>query len=103
MAAAMDNQTQRAYRVVFEENADGRRRSRVETYTLARNGEGGVVIVPEHVYVNGDGVLTSETISYGDPYEADGVYLSGSADDVADFAFSGNEPISYPVPRPVFP
>ena len=103
MAAAMDNQTERAYRVIFEENADGRRRARIQTFTLAYDGEGGVVIIPEHVYVNGDGELTSETISYGSPYETDGVSLSGSTDDVADFAFSGNEPISYPVPAAVFP
>ena len=103
MAAAMDNQTERAYRVIFEEHADGRRRARIQTFTLAYDGEGGVVIIPEHVYVNGEGELTSETISYGSPYETDGVSLSGSTDDVADFAFSGNEPISYPVPAAVFP
>lgn len=103
MAAAMDNQTQRAYRAVFEENADGRRRVRIETFTLAHDGEGDVVIIPEHVYVNGDGDLMSETISYGDPYQTDGVYVGRSSDDVAEFALSGNEPISYPIPRAVFP
>ena len=103
MAAAIDNQTQRAYRVIFEENDDGRRRARIETFTLAHDGQGGVVIIPEHVYVNGDGELMSETISYGTPYETDGVYLSGSNDDVAEFALSGKEPISYPVPEAVFP
>ena len=77
MAAAMDNQTQRAYQVIFEENADGRRRARIQTFTLAHDGEGGVVIVPEHVYVDADGELTSETISYGSPYDTDGVYLAG--------------------------
>jgi hypothetical protein len=103
MAAAMDNQTERAYRVTFEEHSDGRRRARIQTFTLAHDGEGGVVIIPEHVYVNGEGELTSETISYGTPYETDGVHPSGSTADVADFAFSGNEPISYPVPAAVFP
>jgi hypothetical protein len=103
MAAAMDNQTQRAYRAVFEGNADGRRRVRIETFTLAHDGDGDVVIVPEHVYVDADGDLMSQTISYGNPYQVDGVYIGGSNDDVAEFAFSGNEPISYPVPRAVFP
>jgi hypothetical protein len=103
MAGALDNQRQRAYRVLFEENDDGRRRARVETYTLAHNGEGGVVIIPEHVYVDGDGELISQTISYGSPYETDGVYVSGSIDDVAGYAFTGDEPVAYRVPTAVFP
>ena len=103
MAAAMDNQTQRAFRAVFEENADGRRRVRIETFTLAHDGEGDVVIIPEHVYVDADGDLISETISYGDPYETDGVQIGAAHDDVAEFAFSGNEPIRYRVPQAVFP
>jgi hypothetical protein len=103
MAGALDNQTQRAYQVIFEENGDGRRRARIQTYTLAHDGEGGVVIIPEHVYVDGNGELTSQTISYGSPYDADGVSLSASTEDVAPLAFSGNEPITYPVPDAVFP
>ncbi len=103
MAAAMDNQTQRAYRAVFEENADGRRRVRIETFTLANDGEGDVVIIPEHVYVDADGGLMSETISYGAPYETNGVQIGAANDDVAEFAFSGNEPMSYRVPQAVFP
>ena len=61
------------------------------------------MIIPEHVYVDGNGELTSQTISYGSPYDADGVSLSASTEDVAPFAFSGNEPITYPVPEAVFP
>ena len=64
----LDNQTERAYQVIFEENGDGRRRARIQTFTLAHDGAGGVVIIPEHVYVNGEGELTSQTISYGSPY-----------------------------------
>ena len=102
MAAAMDNQTQRAYQVIFEENVDGRRRARIQTYTLAHDGQGGVSIIPEHVWVDADGELMSETISYGQPFAPDylGVVTSGH---VASFAFSGNEPFRYPVPRAVFP
>jgi hypothetical protein len=103
MAAAMDNQTQRAYQVIFEENADGRRRARIQTFTLADDGEGGASIVPEHVYVDANGELIAETISYGSPYDTSGETIPSSTDDVADFAFSGNEPISYKVPRAVFP
>ena len=103
MAAAMDNQTQRAYQVMFEENADGRRRARIQTFTLAHDGEGEVVIVPEHVYVDANGELIAETISYGSPYDTTAETVPSSTDDVADFAFSGDEPISYKVPRAVFP
>jgi hypothetical protein len=103
LVAAMDNQTQRAYRVVFERNGDGRRRARICTYSLAHDGEGGVVIVPEHVYVDGEGRLTSETISYGTPYEGGDSYLSAARDDVAPFVFSGDEPISSRVHAPAFP
>jgi hypothetical protein len=62
-----------------------------------------VVIIPEHVYVNGEGELTSQTISYGNPYPTDAVQLAAATDDVADFAFSGEEPITYPVAQAVFP
>ena len=103
VAGALDNQTERAYQVIFEENGDGRRRARIQTFTLAHDGAGGVVIIPEHVYVDGDGELTAQTISYGSPYATDGVHLSASTDDVAEFAFSGDEPITYPVPQAVFP
>jgi hypothetical protein len=103
MAAAMDNQTQRAYQVIFEENADGRRRARIQTFTLAHDGEGGVVIVPEHVFVDADGELIAETISYGSPYDTSGGSVTPIPDDVAPFVFSGDEPISYEVPRAVFP
>jgi hypothetical protein len=103
VAGALDNQTERAYQVIFEENGDGRRRARIQTFTLAHDGAGGVVIIPEHVYVNGEGELTSQTISYGSPYPADAVHLAAATDDVADFAFSGEEPITYPVAQAVFP
>ena len=103
MAAAMDSQTQRAYQVIFEENADGRRRARIQTFMLAHDGEGGVVIVPEHVFVDADGELIAETISYGSPYDTDGLPVVSSRDDVADFAFSGDEPFSAPVSRLPFP
>jgi hypothetical protein len=103
MAAAMDNQTQRAYQVIFEENPDGRRRARIQTFTLAHDVDGGVVIIPEHVFVDADGELTAETISYGSPYDTSDVTVTSSTDDVADFAFSGEKPFRYKVPRAVFP
>jgi hypothetical protein len=103
MASAMDNQTQRAYRVLFEENTDGRRRARIETYTLAHDGNGGVSIIPEHVWVDGEGNLTSETISYGRPFAPDLPMITSGVPDVAGFAFSGYEPFRYEVPRAVFP
>jgi hypothetical protein len=103
MAAAMDNQTQRAYQVVFEDHPDGRRRARIQTFTLANDGEGGVSIVPEHVYIDADGELVAETISYGTPYGDGGVTVTSSTEDVANFAFSGNQPFRYEVPRAVFP
>ena len=103
MAAAMDNQTQRAYQVIFEENADGRRRARIQTFTLAHDGEGGVSIVPEHVFVDANGELMAETISYGSPNDTSGLPVVSSTDGVADFAFSGDEPFRYKVPRALFP
>jgi hypothetical protein len=103
MAAAMDNQSQRGYQVIFEENADGRRRARIQTFTLAHDGEGEVVIVPEHVFVDANGDLISETISYGSPYDTSGLPVASFTDDVAEFVFSGDEPIRYTVPRAVFP
>ena len=103
MAAAMDNQTQRAYQVIFEENADGRRRARIQTFTLAHDGQGGVSIIPEHVCVDANGELMSETISYGQPFAPDYLGVVLSMDGVASFAFSGDEPYRYEVPRAVFP
>jgi hypothetical protein len=103
MAAAMDNQTHRAYQVIFEENTDGRRRARIQTFTLAHDDEGGVVIVPEHVFVDANGELIAESISYCSPDDTGGLPVVSSRDGVADFAFSGDEPFSYTVPRAVFP
>jgi hypothetical protein len=103
MVAAMDNQTQRAYQVIFERNADGRRRARIQTFTLAHDDDGEVVIVPEHVFVDANGDLISETISYGNPYDTSGTPVASFTNDVADFAFSGEEPIRYKVPGAVFP
>ena len=104
MAAAMDNQTHRAYQVIFEENADGRRRARIQTFTLAADGDGDgdVSIIPEHVYLDGDGTLTSQTISYGSPYGTAGDSIVAT-DDVAGFALSGRAPIEYAVPDATFP
>ncbi|MET0911123.1 MAG: hypothetical protein ABWZ99_16775, partial [Ilumatobacteraceae bacterium] len=102
MAAAMDNQTHRAYQVIFEENADGRRRARIQTFTLAADGDGDVSIIPEHVFLDSDGTLTSQTISYGSPYGTAGDAIVAT-DDVAGFALSGRAPIEYAVPDATFP
>jgi hypothetical protein len=103
MAGAMDNQTERAYQVVFEENGDGRRRARVQTCRLTSHADGGVVVVPEHVYVDADGNLVSQTISYGAPYDTTPPAVGSSMQDVAPYALSGDEPITYEVPEAVFP
>ena len=104
MAAAMDNQTHRAYQVIFEENADGRRRARIQTFTLAADGDGDgdVSIIPEHVFWTATATLTSQTISYGSPYGAAGDSIVAT-DDVAGFALSGRAPIEYAVPDATFP
>jgi hypothetical protein len=103
MAGGMDNQTERAYQVIFEENADGRRRARLQTFTLADDGDGGVVIIPQHVFVDADGRLISQTISYGSPYDTPGVYLTSATADVPPYALSGDEPFTTTVPSAVFP
>jgi hypothetical protein len=89
--------------VLFERNTDGRRRARIETYTLAHDGYGGVSIIPEHVWVDAEGNLMSETISYGGPFAPDYPMITSGVPDVANFAFSGNEPFQYEVPSAVFP
>lgn len=104
MATGIDNQTERAYRVTFEEHDDGRTRARIETFrVMVVAGE--VAIVPEHVYVDDEGRLTAQLVSYGSPYATDagGAALTGPVDDVAAVATSGSEPYSYPIPSAVFP
>jgi hypothetical protein len=66
-AANLDNQSERAYQVIFEENEDGRRRARIETYSLSVDADGTVVIHPMHLFVNGDGELSQQPIEYA-PY-----------------------------------
>ena len=102
MVAGMDNQSERAYQVIFEENADGRRRARVQTFRLGYDTDGEVFIIPEHLYVNGDGELTAQTISYGSLDGTSGSAVS-STDDVVPTSLSGDEPFTYPVPAAVFP
>ena len=63
-AAGLDNQRLRAYQAIFEEDSQGRRRARIETYTLDYGEDGEPVIVPEHVFVDPDGVLMSQDITY---------------------------------------
>ena len=60
-------------------------------------------IIPEHVYVNGDGELDVGDDQLRRSLRGRRRVPLRSTDDVADFAFSGNEPISYPVPEAVFP
>jgi hypothetical protein len=100
---AMDNQSERAFQVVFERNADGRRRARVQTFRLHYDAEGGVVIVPEHVFVNGDGELTALPVRYGSVTGTDGLVLAAAGDDVVAAAFSGDDPRPHPVTAAVFP
>jgi hypothetical protein len=72
-ATNMDNQRERAYQIVFEATAGGRRRARIETFTLGYDANGDVVIVPEHVWVNAEGELVSELITYAPPEGPSGV------------------------------
>jgi hypothetical protein len=63
LAANLDNQHLRAYQVIFEENADGRTRARVETFWLSAS-DGTMVIHPSHLFVNADGDLAEQPIEY---------------------------------------
>ena len=102
MASAMDNQTERAYQVIFEENPDGRRRARIQTFTLGATVDGDVAIIPEHIFLGSDGELISQSISYGSPYASAGD-SAVITDDVAGFALDGSAPIEYEVPEATFP
>ena len=98
-ATNMDNQRERAYQIVFEAAPDGRRRARIETYTLGYDANGDVVIVPEHVWVNADGELVSELITYAPPAGPSGVLSN-----VTPISFTpGVVPQPYVVPGQEFP
>ena len=98
-ATNMDNQRERAYQILFEETADGRRRARIETFTLGYDANGDVVIVPEHVWVNGDGELVSELITYAPAGGASGVLTN-----VTPISFApGVVPHPHVVPGQEFP
>jgi hypothetical protein len=103
LALNMDNQSERAYQVIFERNADGRRRARVRTFRLHHTGDGDVVIVPEHVFVNADGELTAQQVRYGSLDYTDGVSITSDSGDVVASAFSGDDPRPQPVTAAVFP
>jgi hypothetical protein len=103
LAIAMDNQNERAYQVIFERNGDGRRRARVRTFRLHYAADGEVVIVPEHVFVDADGELTAQPISYGSVDQPDGVSITSASGDVVASAFSGDVPQPQPVTGAVFP
>jgi hypothetical protein len=103
LAVNLDNQNERAYQVIFERNADGRRRARVRTFRLHYAADGDVVIVPEHVFVDGNGELTAQPISYGSVDESDTVSITSASDDVIATAFSGDDPPPHPVTGAVFP
>ncbi len=68
MALSLDNQNQRAYQVIYEENDDGRIRARVETFWLTSDGET-VAIQPRHLFFDEDGQLAEQPIEYA-PYTA---------------------------------
>ena len=90
MAAAMDNQTQRAYQVIFEENADGRRRARIQTFTLAARRRGRRRrSSPSTSIVDGDGDVDVADDQLRQSVRDRRRTRSWSTDDVADFAFSG--------------
>jgi hypothetical protein len=103
LALNLDNQNERAYQVIFERNADGRRRARVRTFRLHYATDGDVVIVPEHLFVNADGELTSQPIRYGSVDDADAVSITSDSGDVVASAFSGDDPRPQPVTAAVFP
>jgi hypothetical protein len=99
-ATNMDNQRERAYQIVFEATEDGRRRARIETFTLGYDANGDVIIVPEHVWVNADGELMSELITYAPPPEG----ASGVLSDVTPISFApGVVPNPYVVSGQEFP
>jgi hypothetical protein len=103
LALNLDNQNERAYQVIFERNADGRRRARVRTFRLHYAADGDVVIVPEHIFVNGDGELTAQPIRYGSLDGADGVSITSASGDVVSSAFSGDDAQPQPVTGAVLP
>ena len=97
-AANMDNQRERAYQVIFEEQpGTGRLRARIETFTVGTDETGDVVVVPEHVWVDEDGTLMAQGICYAPP---DGGVLT----DVTPLAFDPDAtPHAYAIPEQVFP
>lgn len=103
MTVNMDNQTERAYQVIFEQNDDGRIRVRVETFTLWENTDGDIIINPQHLYVDADGRLMSQGISYGAPFAVDGTQVITPGADVDGFHFDGYDFTGFPVPDAMLP
>jgi hypothetical protein len=61
-ATSLDDQRLRAWQVVFEENVDGRRRARIDTFQLQPSDP--VAIAPWHVYLDDSGDMVQSSISY---------------------------------------
>ncbi len=62
-ARDLDHRNHRAYEVIFEENADGRLRSRVQTFTLEQ-GPAGLALYGWHLFLDADGELQQSPVSY---------------------------------------
>jgi hypothetical protein len=62
-ARDLDHGSYRAYEVIFEENTDGRRRSRVQSFTL-EGGPAGVALYGWHLFLDADGDLRQSPVSY---------------------------------------
>ena len=103
MSMNMDNQTERAYQVVFEQNDDGRIRARIETFSLWENADGDLSINPQHLYVDAGGRLMSQGISYGAPFAIAPDQILAGSPDVHAFHFGGYDFTAFPVPDAVIP
>ena len=62
-ARDLDHGGHRAYEVIFEENTDGRRRSRVQTFSL-EHGPAGVALYGWHLFLDAEGDLQQSPVSY---------------------------------------
>lgn len=62
-ARDLDHGKHRAYEVMFEQHPDGRRRSRVQTFTL-EHGPAGVALYGWHLFLDADGDLHQSPVSY---------------------------------------
>ena len=99
VAANLDDGTLRAWEAVFEENDDGRLRSRLMSYEV-KSSDHGLVLHGWHNYVGNDGKLMKISASYYNPGE-----LAGGTT-VRD-GIAANRPASPTQPyneiRPMFP